>query len=201
MDDSSSLLNDVHGDHNNRTCPAILLPVPGAKADGNGLPDMVLAGLAGFRVLGDGALLNVEETRPVAMVVWSELSTGLDSNATHAELAPGHPPDLICEIQCGQHLRPEALAVRRRHLLLLLQREPRQHADEPSCGQRTRECDPTHTNPSYFVLHKSGCPAGTCGSKMAEWTEAAGKFSGVILGAPPLVAQVPLAPKAECPAS
>src|SRR5262245_41737667 len=137
IDDSGSLLNDVHGDHNHRTCPAVLLPVPGAKADGDGLPDMVLAGLAAFRVLGNGALLNVEETRPVAVVVGSELSTWLDSDATHAELTSGHLLDLTGEIQCGQQLRPEALTVRRRHLLLLPQREPRQHADEPTCAQRT----------------------------------------------------------------
>ena len=133
---SSSFLDDVHGDHNHRTCPAVLLPVPGAKADGNGLPDMVLVGTDAFRVLGDRALLNVEETRPVVVVVGSELSTWLDSDATHAELTPRHSLDLIREVQCGQHLRPEALAVRRRHLLLLPQREPRQHADEPSCAQR-----------------------------------------------------------------
>src|SRR5215467_11955069 len=114
-----SLLNDIHGDHNHRACPAVLLPVPAPKAHGNGLPGMVLAGLRTFWILRDGALLNVEETRPVAVVVEREPSAGLDRDATHAELTPSHLVDLIREIQCGQQLRLEALAVRRRRLLLL----------------------------------------------------------------------------------
>jgi hypothetical protein len=70
--------------------PAILLPVPVAKAHFNGLARMMFGGLGGFRVLGDGALLNIEQTRPVAVVMDRELSTGIDRDATHAQLTPSH---------------------------------------------------------------------------------------------------------------
>src|SRR5262245_14797683 len=102
----------------------------------NPLPGTVLGGRGAFRVLGDGALLNVEQTGPVAVVVERELATGFDRDATHAELTPGHPRDLMREIQCGQELRPEALALLRRHPLRLSQREHRQYADEPTRTKR-----------------------------------------------------------------
>ena len=41
----------------------------------NHLPCTVLAGLGAFRIFGDSALLNLKETRPVAVVVERELST------------------------------------------------------------------------------------------------------------------------------
>jgi hypothetical protein len=134
--DSRSFLNDVHGDHDHRACPSVLLPVPIAKADGNRLPGTVLVGLGAFGVLRDGALLNVEQTRSVAVVVECKLSTRLDCDATHAELTPGHPLNLIGEVECGQHLRLEALAVRGRCALSLPEGDPRQNADEPGGALR-----------------------------------------------------------------
>src|SRR5262245_55639417 len=90
-EDQCLLLNDVHRDHDHRSCPAVLSPVSGAKAHCDHLPCTVLCDLGAFRIFRDDTRLNVEETRPVAVVVERELSAGLDRDATHAELTPSHP--------------------------------------------------------------------------------------------------------------
>jgi len=73
----------------------------GATANGDRLPSTMFVGHGALRVFGDGARLNVVETRPVTVVMKRELRNGIDRDAAHAQLASGHPLDLIREIQGG----------------------------------------------------------------------------------------------------